>query len=217
MTAIMAKTRGIAGTIVEAWLRTRDCAVPVDSDLRYLPASERYPWPAMVGIVTDFLTGERMSLHFTYLSLDGRSKAPVEKQRALLFNHEKRGGVIRLTADADVERHLGLGEGIESCLAVTKGLGRQAHWLPVWATIDAGNMASLPVAAGIERLTVFADTDAKRLVWRNGSKVEIGEEGQRAARTLARRWHEAGCAVYIGQAPAGPDGKADWNAPGEAA
>ena len=62
----------------------------------------------------------------------------------------------------------------------------------MWSAIDAGNMAALPVLPGIERLFIYADTDP------SGA-------GQAAARTLARRWHQAGREVYIAQAPATKD------------
>jgi len=77
-------------------------------------------------------------------------------------------------------------------------MATSAPWLPVWSAIDAGNLAGLPVVAGVERLTVFSDTDA------SGT-------GQIAARMLAARWHAAGREVFIAQPPAGPSGKRDWN------
>lgn len=198
MASILARALPIHGTLADCYLQVRGCGVPVDSDLRYLPPTAEYPWPTMVAIITDFVTGSALSLHFTSLSLDGRSKAPIDKPKRLLGGHRKARGVIRLTDDADVTTHLGFAEGIETALAVTAAMDASAHWLPVWSAIDVGNLASLPVVDGIERLTIFSDTDANGI-------------GQTAARMLAARWHAAGREVFIAQPKAGPTGKRDWN------
>ncbi|WP_395707959.1 toprim domain-containing protein [Reyranella sp.] len=188
----------LSGTLGERYLRTRGCAMPTSNAVRYLAPSAKHLWPTIVSIVSDFVTGETISLHFTMLNADGADKAPLDQPRRLLAGHRKAGGVIRLVDDADVTAHLGIGEGIETCLAITAALGAQAPWLPVWSAIDAGNLAGLPVLPGIERLTIFADTD------RTGT-------GQKAAQTLAARWHAARREVFIAQPPAPPGGKRDWN------
>jgi DNA primase len=53
---------------------------------------------------------------------------------------------------------------------------------PVWACVDAGNLAAFSVLAAIESLVIFADND---------------QAGLKAARTCARRWAEAGREVRI--------------------
>ena len=62
---------------------------------------------------------------------------------------------------------LGIAEGIESTLAAASG------YSPVWSTIDAGNMETMPVLAGIETLVIFADHD---------------KAGLHAAEACADRW-----------------------------
>jgi putative DNA primase/helicase len=69
-----------------------------------------------------------------------------------------------------------LAEGIETALSLA-----HAH-TPVWACVDAGNLAAMPVLAGIDSLTVAADHD---------------EAGITAAETCARRWADAGREAYI--------------------
>jgi hypothetical protein len=54
----------------------------------------------------------------------------------------------------------------------------------VWACIDAGNLAALPVLDGIEHLTIAADNDPA---------------GQAAAQTCATRWAAAGRTVSVTQ------------------
>ena len=85
----------------------------------------------------------------------------------LLKGHKKAGGVIRLWPDECVTQGLAVAEGIETALCA-------AHaFTPVWSTIDAGNLAALPILSGIDALTIFADADAA---------------GERAAAACATRW-----------------------------
>ena len=169
--AIWRRTKPLRGTVGQTYLEHRGCVLPPgDSDLRFLPASDRHP-PTLCAKITDAVTNAPLSLHFTRLSSDGRGKAGTDCDKMLLAGHRKRGGVIRLWPDECVTHGLALAEGIESALAA-------AHlFQPVWAAIDAGNMAQLPVLPGIESLTIYADHD---------------EAGIKAARECARRWADAG-------------------------
>ncbi|HVO00887.1 MAG TPA: toprim domain-containing protein [Candidatus Cybelea sp.] len=164
----------IAGTIVEIYLKSRGCALPQSGDIRFLEIGAFGPFPCMMARVTDAVTARPITLHFTRLKCDGGGKAAVDRPKLLLGGHRKTGGAIRLVDDAEVTLGLGLSEGIETGLAVMAG-----GWSPLWATVDAGNMAGFPVLDGIESLTLFADNDA------SGT-------GRRAAEACARRWRDAG-------------------------
>ena len=148
-----------------------------------------------MSIITDFVTGQTINLQFTYLAQDGSGKAPLPKheQRRFLAGHRVKGGVVRLSDDADVCLRLGLSEGTETALAIQTSFARAGRSEIVWAAVNAGNMAELPVVAGIETLVVYADKDTGRV-------------GQRAAQELATRWMRAGRESYI----ASPD-SGDWN------
>jgi hypothetical protein len=128
-----------------------------------------------VALITDTLTREPLSLHKTWVLADGR-KAELDSPRLLLAGHRKQGGVIRLWPDEAVTTGLGVAEGIESALSLAWA------FVPVWACIDAGNLAALPVLDGIEALTIAADNDTA---------------GQAAAQTCATRWAAAGRAVWV--------------------
>jgi putative DNA primase/helicase len=168
---IWARTLPLRGTLAEVYLEHRHCVLPpADSDLRFLPSSERYP-PSLCALITDAVTNKPMSLHFTRLASDGRGKAGTERDKTLLKYHRKAGGVIRLWPDTDVRYGLGIAEGIETALSAGHA------FTPVWATVDAGNMAAFPVLPGIESLVIFADNDAA---------------GLSAARACAQRWVDAG-------------------------
>jgi hypothetical protein len=124
-----------------------------------------------------------MTLHRTWIRADG-SKAPVVPPRMLLGSHRKAGGVIRLWPDEEVTSGLGVAEGIETALSL-------AHaFTPVWACIDSGNLAALPVLAGIESLLIAADHDPA---------------GLRAAEACGKRWAIAGREAWIVQSDAPGD------------
>jgi len=193
---ILSRCLPIRGTLADAYLTSRGLGLPLSGDaLRYLPPSARYIRPTMVSVITDFVTAQIINLQFTYLARDGTGKAPLPKheQRRFLAGHRVKGGVVRLSDNADVTLRLGLSEGIETALAIQTSFRRAARSEIVWAALNAGNMAELPVVPGIEALVVYADKDA-------------GGAGQRAAHKLAARWMQAGRDAYIALPRNG-----DWN------
>jgi phage/plasmid primase-like uncharacterized protein len=133
--------------------------------------------PALVALVTDVVTREPISLHKTWVLPDGTKPAHLGRAaRRNLKGHRKQGGCIRLWPDEAMSTSLGAAEGIESALSLA-----HAHQ-PVWSLIDAGNLASLPVVAGIECLLIGADND---------------NAGIKAAHECGTRWRKAGTRVYI--------------------
>lgn len=173
----------LAGTVGASYLNARRCVVPpADGDLRFHPSVKHsptgYTGPALVALITEAVTREPLSLHRTWITAMG--KADIDPPRLLLANHRKAGGVIRLWPDEAVTGGLGIAEGVETALTL-------AHaFKPVWACIDAGNMAELPVLAGIECLTIAADHD---------------DAGLNAAQACADRWSEAGVTVRVIKPP----------------
>jgi putative DNA primase/helicase len=193
---VLSRCLPIRGTLAEAYLASRGLDLPPSGDaLRYLPPSGKYIWPTMVSVISDFVTAQTINLQFTYLAQDGSGKAPLPKhqQRRFLAGHRVKGGVVRLSDDADVCLRLGMSEGSESALAIQTSFARAGRSEIVWAAVNAGNMAELPVVAGIETLVVYADKDT-------------GGAGQRAAQELAARWIRAGREAYIALPDSG-----DWN------
>lgn len=165
--------------IALGYLESRRCRIPpADGDLRYhlsLAHPTGYVGPALVARITDAVTGQPMSLHRTWVLPDGR-KADVDPPRLLLGGHRKQGGVIRLWPNEAVTTGLGVAEGVETALSLA--------WagMPVWACVDAGNLAVFPVLPGIETLTIGADNDAA---------------GVAAAQQCAQRWADADAEAYI--------------------
>lgn len=127
---------------------------------------------ALVGLMTDPISGERVGLHRTFLAADGR-----KVERKMLG----RQGVLRLSPDADATLALGLSEGLEDGLAVLL-----SGWAPVWVAASAGGVAKFPVLAGIGSLTIFADPDGA---------------GMKAAGACCERWRAQGREVVTALPP----------------
>ena len=138
----------------------------------------------MIAAITDAVTGEFIGIHRTFLDRKTAEKASVEPNRMILGR--KRGGVIRLVEDCEVETRLAYGEGSESALSAIA-----AGW-PCWSAIDAGNMAALPAWPWID-LAVFVDHYAA---------------GIKAGESLADRWVRAGGNAIAIRAPKPGE---DWN------
>lgn len=177
--ALWAACAPLAGTVAEQYLGHRRCVVP-PGDLLFHPNLPHKPsgtsGPALVALITDASTGIPLSLHRTWITPTG--KADLHPPRMLLGGHRKKGGVIRLWPDEYMTHGVAVTEGIET------GLSLAHAYQPVWACIDAGNLAALPVLPGVGCLLIGADNDVA---------------GQTAARTCAERWSAAGVAVRITQ------------------
>jgi putative DNA primase/helicase len=174
--SIWRKSQPLAGSLGQVYLHHRGCVLPPrDSHLRYLAGNDRYP-PSLCAAITDVITAQPISLHFTRLAADGKGKAGTDRDKLLLAGHRKRGGCIRLWPDECVTHGLGIAEGIETALAA-------AHaYTPVWSTIDCSNLAAFPTLNGIESLLIFADND---------------DAGRHAADECGQRWADAGREVRI--------------------
>lgn len=167
-------TRPLAGEAL-AYLQARQCVIPpADGHLRWHPALKHPPSgavaPALVALVSDAITGQPLTLARTWVRADGR-KAGLDPSRMNLGGHRKAGGVVRLWPDESVTQGLGLAEGVETALSL-------AHaFTPVWACLDAGNLATMPVLAGVESVLIAADHDLA---------------GTAAAEACGARWVSAG-------------------------
>ena len=134
--------------------------------------------PCMVSALRSIQGDEVTGIHRTRLGPDGTKLG----RRMLGI---ARAAAIKLDADADVTMGLAIGEGIESCLAA-----RAFGLRPVWALGSASAIASFPVTAGIEALTILAENDAA-----SASAVEA----------CAARWAAAGAEVSIIRSTRGND------------
>jgi putative DNA primase/helicase len=157
------------GDVVDRYLRGR--GVGLDLYPRCLRAARlwhsdaRAEFPGMLARVTG-PDGRLLTLHRTFLALDGLDKAPVEKPRMLCSELNGSPPVICLTRPAAV---MGVAEGIEMALAAAKLFG-----VPTWSAICDWGVERFEPPPEAKRIIIFGDNDA------NGT-------GQGAAHALAAR------------------------------
>jgi putative DNA primase/helicase len=175
------------GTIVATYLASRGLDLPTDvagSVIRFHPECS---WregetiirvPAMLAAMRAIEADGLTAVHRTRLTADGQ-----KIDRRMLG--VAAGSAIKLDADDAVTMGLTIGEGIETGLAA-----RQLGFRPAWALGSVGAIASFPVLAGIEALTILGEND------------ESGAS-QRAVQECGQRWHDAGREVVVVEAAAG--------------
>jgi hypothetical protein len=134
----------------------------------------------MMCLVARGTDGEPIGSNRTFLSSDGRGKAPVTPQKMMLG--PCRGGAVRL---GPTTNPLMVGEGIETCLAAM-----QAKGLPAWAALSTSGLRSLDLPATVRDIIILSDGDAA---------------GEAAANAAAVRWIRQGRRVRIARPPTGTD------------
>jgi putative DNA primase/helicase len=170
------------GSLVEAYLASRDLHLPPPPTLRF-HVGLRHPsggmWPAMVALVTRG-RDTPLAIHRTFLARDGGGKAPVDPQKMMLG--PCRAGAVRLATPCDV---LMVGEGIETCLAAMRATGH-----PAWAALSTAGLRNLDLPGDVRDVIVLADGD---------------DPGEAAARDCASRWKREGRRARIARPPQGMD------------
>jgi DNA primase len=185
--AIWDPAQPLPGTLADVFLAWRGLSLPprLAAALRFVPGCE-HPWtrtrqPAMVALIAG-VDGEMIGLHRTYLRSDGRDKAEVEPQRAVLGR--RKGGAVRL-GTVNPKRELIVAEGIETTLSVMAAYEFEA---PGWAALCAEGIESLQLPGEAKKLLIAADHD------RNGV-------GERCARAASDRFRREGRGVRLWRPP----------------
>jgi len=153
----------LAGTIAEAYLRSRGIAITPDlRPLRFHPrcfyritdeatSANRYEvWPVLLATVTD-LDGKVTGVHRTWLDPCGRDKAPVSSPRRALGDLAGHG--VRFGTADNV---MAAGEGLETVLSVRTILPA----MPMAAALSANHLAVFRLPLTLRRLYVAQDNDA---------------------------------------------------------
>jgi putative DNA primase/helicase len=175
-----------ATSTVRTYLKTRRIELTeVEAlSLRFHPALYHWPtatwWPAMVACVKR-ADGTEITSYQTFLDLDGRSKAPLEKTRLFPAGTAPEGGVW--FGVANPERELIVAEGIESTLSAMRLYRVEAGV----AALSEGGIRRLVLPEAARRVRIFADRD------------ELGQ-GLAAAYEARRRWKSEGRTVAISHA-----------------
>lgn len=171
------------GSLVETYLRWRGITVPIPYAVRFHHGL-RHPggesWPAMIALVTRSIGDAPIAVHRTFLSRDGKSKAPVETAKMMLGPCG--GGVVRLGGQGG---RLLIGEGIETCLSAMQATGDRT-----WAALSTSGLRALVLPDHERDIVILADGDAA---------------GERAAMNASRRWAGEGRRTCVARPPAGMD------------
>jgi len=122
-----------------------------------------------------------------HLPIPCRDDARGRRDHSGLYRHGRgdRGAAIKLDADATVTDKLCIGEGLETAMTA-----RQIGLRPTWALGSSGAIAAFPVLGRVESLTILAEND---------------EASERATEACGRRWHDAGCDVFVCRPKTGND------------
>jgi putative DNA primase/helicase len=132
-------------------------------------------YPAILAQVVD-REGNTITIHRIYLTRDGQKAAP-SYNGVLLASRKKmpavrpgasRGASVRLFPAGQT---LGLGEGLETCLAAHVLSGGE---LQVWAAVDAGGLEAVEVPDIVREVVILSDRDPN-------------QRGQSAAGRLRKR------------------------------
>jgi putative DNA primase/helicase len=172
----------LEGSLASVYLDSvRRCGLPGYHCCRFVPALKHslsgLVFPCILSLVTDPVTGAKLTLHMTYLAEDGRAKAPVARPRLFWPGLAVGTGVVRLSSDDEVEGGLFISEGLEDGQSLLDYGMR-----PLWACLSAGSMGNFPVLAGIGALTLCPDADTP---------------GRKSAIKCRERWTSAGREVTV--------------------
>lgn len=144
---------------VSKYLHARKLVLQPDN-VRYCPelyhsSTKRH----YAGMVARFVTKDNVPtcLHRTYLLDD--QKADIESNKKMTpTTQPMAGGAIRLfSPDNDMFESdvLGIGEGIESCIAAT-----QIFNIATWAALSTSLLESFDPPSGIRKIVIFSDNDS---------------------------------------------------------
>lgn len=172
-----------AGTLVEAYLRSRGIELVPPPSLRFAPALRHSPsglaLPAMIAAVQG-PDGRIVGVHRTFLKPDGLSKAAVAPVKMALGPIA--GGAVRLATWGE---QLQVAEGIETALTAMQATAQHT-----WSALSTSGLKALILPPEVREVVILADGDVA---------------GEQAAQAAARRWLAERRRVRIARPPQGLD------------
>jgi hypothetical protein len=181
------ESRPIAGTLGERYLREHR-RLALDEDLSHCVRFHALtPWqdgddllrvPCLIAVYRSVDGDEIVAIQKTRLAPDGSK-----------IGRKMRGPVkdaaIKIDRDEEVTYGVTVGEGLETVLSA-----RALGFRPAWALGSAGAIETFPVLAGIDALTILAETGAR---------------SESAVKTCGARWRGAGREVIVTRSRFGSD------------
>ena len=143
------RTQPVAGTHAAAYLAARGLPPPYPAAARFLPASERYPYPTLATALID-LCGRAVALELTYLDPHEPRKADIAVQRRMVG--PALGAAIHCAAASG--ETLGLAEGFINALTCQRLFG-----VPTWASGSSERLPAVALPPFVRRLVYFGDRD----------------------------------------------------------
>lgn len=153
---IWREARSILGTPAEIYLATR-AVFYNGAALRWHPSCPFGPGTrvgCMIALVTDILSNLPTAIHRTAVGQDGQKLSHLGSNGRMALGPVK-GGAIKLYEPEWVS--VGVAEGIETALSI-RNLPTLEE-MPVWALLNAGQLAGFPVLPQIETLWIARDHD----------------------------------------------------------
>lgn len=147
------------GDQVSKYLHSRKLVLQPDNVRCCLHCYESDTKQHYAAMVAKFMTpdGVPVALHRTYLA--GDSKANIESPKKITpTTAPMAGGAVRLFSPADKlfeDGVLGIGEGIESCIAAAQIFG-----IATWAALSTSLLESFEPPEEYRRIVIFGDNDA---------------------------------------------------------
>ena len=174
------------GTLVEAYLQSRNIRIPPPENLRFNPnlchSPSKEELPAMVSAVRHGISGNLMGIHRTWLKRDGSGKADIKFNKMMLGPVD--GGAVQLSS---VAPEMIVAEGIETALSVM-----QATNVPTWAALSTSGLEGLILSPVAQKITIACDNDSNNA-------------GLNAAEYAADKWTKEGREVSLAIPPLNKD------------
>ena len=147
--SIWKQSRPIGGTHGAAYLAARGLGPPYPAAVRFLPPSERYPYPTRATALID-LWGRAVAVELTYLDPREPRKADIAVQRRMVG--PALGASIHCASASGPT--LRLAEGFINALTCQRLFG-----VPTWASGSSERLPAMALPAFIKRLVYFGDRD----------------------------------------------------------
>lgn len=166
------ESQPIQGTKAETYLRSRGIngfshgfLTELGNNLRFHPSlpyreDDDSPWqhfPCLLAVVRD-KNGTPLTLHRTFLSPDGQSKAPVSRAKMVLAPpRDMRGGYIMLDKPTNIsttQTFIGISEGIENGLSAREGAG-----CPMFVGLSDKLMAMINLLPSTSAVAFYSDIE----------------------------------------------------------
>jgi hypothetical protein len=172
------------GTLAEAYLKGRGIRLASwPAALRFHQAADhpklKQRFPAMIAQVVG---AAEPSFQVTYLAVDGKSKAEINKEDQRRTLGSNKGGAVFLSDDIQPGTTLAVGEGVESVASAM-----QASGLPGVAVLGIGGLANVEFASDVVEIVVLCENDdasrkaidkAAPLLAEKGVKVRVAQPPQ---------------------------------------